>query len=547
MVFTIHRYIFRDLLKTFLLASLVLSVVLGLGMMLQPLRKFSVDPSRVPELLLYTLPITLTMVIPIAALLAATLNYGRLAADNEIAACRSSGMGLLTLIYPALALALMVGIACLLLAFHVIPSYTERFESIIKTDAESIIYNNIRKRGNLGNLLPGIRIHADYADPENHRLIGVVVLRLDQNELEQIITARQVDVRFEPGPQTDRVLLRVRDGTIIENDYASEVRDITFVVPAPTIWRDDIKFKTLVDLKAIAADMTRFRPVAELLDKIRQQVIAEHFFEWCDQQLAQNGYLELTQRNALLRIYAGRCAMRPTEKPKGAAASARKNQRAQLAGAGDWPVKVAYFRRALAAEPEKRFRAKEAQWLISSQNDIPIATLTLRGAELQHVNETLPTTHDRYALGQIKIPPEVISRGAAVSLGQVRQTVNPPLDRNRPSAYLDHLYQKLKNDCDKLEVEIDVERHCRLAFGISCIVLVLFGAALGVMLRSAHLLTAFGISFIPAALCLITIFTGKHIAEQSAAGSAAGIAFLWSGIVAVSVANFVVYKVLLRH
>ena len=97
MVFTIHRYIFRDLLKTFLLATLVLSTVLGLGVMLKPLRHFGVDPADVPKLVLYTLPITLTMVIPIAALLSATLNYGRLAVDNEINACRSSGISLLTL------------------------------------------------------------------------------------------------------------------------------------------------------------------------------------------------------------------------------------------------------------------------------------------------------------------------------------------------------------------------------------------------------------------------------------------------------------------
>ena len=61
MVFTLHRYIFRDLLKTFCLATLVLSVVLSLGVMLRPLRQFNVAPAQVPELLLCTLPITLTI------------------------------------------------------------------------------------------------------------------------------------------------------------------------------------------------------------------------------------------------------------------------------------------------------------------------------------------------------------------------------------------------------------------------------------------------------------------------------------------------------
>ena len=161
MVFTIHRYIFRDLLKYFLLATAVLSVVLGLGVMLRPLRQFSVDPVNVPTLILCTLPITLTMVIPIAALLATTLVYGRLAGDNEINACRSSGISLLTLIYPAVALALSVGIITLLLGFHIIPYFTRKFERIILSDAQTIIHRNISKTGNLGDMFPNLRIHAD--------------------------------------------------------------------------------------------------------------------------------------------------------------------------------------------------------------------------------------------------------------------------------------------------------------------------------------------------------------------------------------------------
>ena len=44
MVFTIHRYIFFDLVKTFCQATVILSVILGLGIMLPLLRQFSVDP-----------------------------------------------------------------------------------------------------------------------------------------------------------------------------------------------------------------------------------------------------------------------------------------------------------------------------------------------------------------------------------------------------------------------------------------------------------------------------------------------------------------------
>ena len=106
MIYTLHRYIFADLVKTFLIATFVLATVMGLGLMLGPMRRMGIDPMKVPELFLCTLPITLVMVLPIAALLSTTLNYGRLAADNEITACRASGISILTLVYPALILGL---------------------------------------------------------------------------------------------------------------------------------------------------------------------------------------------------------------------------------------------------------------------------------------------------------------------------------------------------------------------------------------------------------------------------------------------------------
>jgi lipopolysaccharide export LptBFGC system permease protein LptF len=109
------------------------------------------------------------------------------------------------------------------------------------------------------------------------------------------------------------------------------------------------------------------------------------------------------------------------------------------------------------------------------------------------------------------------------------------------------LYDRFRRVCQEVHITIDLELQARLAFGVCCVALVLFGAALGIVFRSGHLLTAFGISFVPAALCLITIFTGKHIAERSSISSIGGIVFLWSGIAAVSVADLIVYKILLKR
>ncbi|MGB8226065.1 MAG: LptF/LptG family permease, partial [Sedimentisphaerales bacterium] len=67
MVFIIHRYIFRDLLKVFVLASLALTVILSLGSLLRPIQEYGVGPKQVLDLLCYFMPITLSFVLPVAA------------------------------------------------------------------------------------------------------------------------------------------------------------------------------------------------------------------------------------------------------------------------------------------------------------------------------------------------------------------------------------------------------------------------------------------------------------------------------------------------
>jgi len=541
MVFTLHRYIFRDLLKTFFLATLILSAVLGLGFMLRPLREFSVEPVRVPELLLYTLPITLTMVIPIAALLAATLTYGRLAFDNEINACRSSGISLHNLIYPALTLALFIGIVTLLLGFHIIPIFTERFESIIKTDAEAIIYKNIEKKGNLGKMFSEYRVHADYAIPAEHRLVNVVVLELDRSKIKRIITARHVEVNFKTRQQSNEIHMRLLGASVLDpnSNTSTDWDSLTLSVTAPRFLQDSIKFKKLGDLKKIRRNMLLFEPIRKQFDKTRRQILVENFFQYCSGQLSlADGYLDLYQGGHRLRLSGNQ---------QGLQVNSCKGQRAEFGGKGEWPVVLGYYHEAGDVVPEKIYFAREVQIKIDPQNISRPVELILQDARWNYANETHRYSLKVHPLAAISLPDGFVEELEAITLGSLLAEGNVGPGKGLPSAYLGKLLGKLRRDCHELGIEIAVELHSRLAFGLSCIVLVLMGTALGIVFRSSHLLTAFGISFVPAALCLITIFTGKHIAEQSNSGVAGGIFFLWSGIAVVFIADLLLYRKLLKQ
>jgi len=547
MVFTLHRYILRDLLKTFFLATAVLSLVLGLGLMLAPLRKFSVDPARVPELLLCTMPLTVTMVIPIAALLATTLIYGRLAYSNEINACRSSGIGLMTLVYPALTLALLVGMATLLLGFHVIPDFIAHTESIIKSDAEAMIYRNIEKKGTLGNLLPGVIIHADYADPEKHLLRGVALVRYEKDDNKQkmvtseIMTAQSVRIQLHRKEnQPDQLLLQLNNARLVtgDNEFIDQ-KQWTYSVQLPSLFEDAIQFKKLNELQTIKMDMTRFQPVRQQLEIIQEQLTVENFFAQCDRQLKQNGFIDLItateNQQHRLRIKAGNCK------------DSYKKHSAYLGSSPGRNIQIDYFYLPNDQEPEKQFQAESAKLQVETNSKIPFLNIILKKVTISYADDPHnQPRHESYALTQVSLPDETLRRNQPLSrIQQIIQNDNTgELSIAKPSPYLAKLYENVRKRCLNLTAKIKAELHSRLAFGVSCVVLTMLGAALGILFRSGHLLTAFGVSFIPAAMCLTTIFTGQHITEDGSV--TAGLAFLWSGIVVVVLINIILYKKLMK-
>ena len=89
-------------LRRHLLAAVAMTLMLSLGSILQPVQEFGVGPRQVLSLMGYFLPITLTFVLPMAALFACSLVYGRFASDSELDACRASGISLLRLVHPGL-------------------------------------------------------------------------------------------------------------------------------------------------------------------------------------------------------------------------------------------------------------------------------------------------------------------------------------------------------------------------------------------------------------------------------------------------------------
>jgi len=99
----IERYVFHSFLLAFSLAWLVLSFVLTIGLLVKITRLLieGVPAHTVGLFMLIGFPETLTLTIPLALLVSALLVFSRLSADSEIAAMRSCGVNLLSIMkYP---------------------------------------------------------------------------------------------------------------------------------------------------------------------------------------------------------------------------------------------------------------------------------------------------------------------------------------------------------------------------------------------------------------------------------------------------------------
>ena len=142
----LHRYILFDLLKTFVLSTGGLTLFLSLAYALSKLRDTGLGPMESLQLIGYFIPAMLVFAMPVAALLTTTLVYGRLAGNNEIIACRSSGISMTTLLHPVLLLGLLIGGVNCVLFDQVIPWARYRAENVGMENIERIFFHNLRTK-----------------------------------------------------------------------------------------------------------------------------------------------------------------------------------------------------------------------------------------------------------------------------------------------------------------------------------------------------------------------------------------------------------------
>jgi hypothetical protein len=183
----LHRSILADLLRTTLLTSSVLVVVVAFGAAVRPLSQNLLGPADLPKFLIYASVPMLQYALPVAAAFSAVTVYHRMSIDREVQAMEAAGLRLRTILAPAVLLGLALMVGMIGLVHWASPIFWRSMQTLLARDAARMLVAAVEAGEGLqvGNL----EIYADaaYMSPDpppsgaRDRLIlsGVAALEME--------------------------------------------------------------------------------------------------------------------------------------------------------------------------------------------------------------------------------------------------------------------------------------------------------------------------------------------------------------------------------
>ena len=554
---TLHSYILRELLKSFGLALLALSALFTMGGGLYDVMKVEgITTGDIFAVLPMLLPVVITLTMPVAALFAATITYGRLAADNEFVAARAAGINIHRLFLSAILLSLFVTLFTLVSVNLVIPGFMKSIEMYAKTNLRDLAFKRLAQGG-----------YIQYAEPgqDRYTLTAQEVLNVPEKQLVAKgfeAPGRHIDYFWVERPtflladkHGDLKHFAVAEGGLVQfNTHKGQVK-LTLYVKSARIFDGrrviEPEFQTF---GPYTTDIP-FTPKPPMLDPQTLHRWSEA--PWESPRMGQRieGYLQdvrrLVFRDALIeRLGHGeRMTFQDAdgaeyELAAGSAVSA--GERLNL-------LEVTVIKRPGPRDPDGpqlRFTAPLGKFSVNPEADEARLTLDLQRVEDQTVKEFITRADgfstrrekDDIRLENLLAPADLVKLAQACTPERVldHQAVlpsDPELDKKR-------LY--LWGQADDLLRRIRGVIHFRMSFALSALVTVLMGAALGVIFRGSRMLAAFGLACIPFATVAILIAMGKQMIENEST-QYVGSYVIWSGLALVAMVDGLIVRLGVRR
>lgn len=158
-----------QVVRTFLLALVTITIIFTLFVIMAEATRQGLAPQEVVGVLPYLVPGSLPYTIPVALLLAVSVVYGRIAADNEVMAIKAAGLSAWTILNPALILGAVLSLALFAMSSELIPRANNAFRRMIFGSIEDGFFRFLKKERELNN--PGMPFYIQVRDIQGRTLI----------------------------------------------------------------------------------------------------------------------------------------------------------------------------------------------------------------------------------------------------------------------------------------------------------------------------------------------------------------------------------------
>ena len=213
---TLSRYLVRESVGPFIFGLAIITLVLIMDFLVDIMNLIidrGIQAPLVVELFALNLAWMLALSVPMAVLVAVLMVFGRMAADNEITACKSCGIPFYRLILPVVGVALLLTIAMVWFNDRVLPESNHKARMLL-TDITRKKPTWSLEENIFLDYFEGYSIRVKTIARKTSEISDIIIIQTKNNE--RIITAKRGKMYFSSDGST--LMMDLENGEILEVD-----------------------------------------------------------------------------------------------------------------------------------------------------------------------------------------------------------------------------------------------------------------------------------------------------------------------------------------
>lgn len=231
----LQRYILFELLKVFGFLLSILTVLLVFVGVFREASENGLGPAQALKILPFVVPSLMPFTIPATLLLTVCLVYGRIAGDQEVTAAKAAGINILSLLWPAFLLGVLLSVASLALTDQVIPWAMTNIQKIVSNAMEDIFLDMLRTKHLVAEPSRGISVMV--MDVEGKTLIRPTFRYSPPGADPVMIQAQRANISFDLDAR--EIIIHLNRGQAdLGNNKTIFIRDDEIAFPMPKELRE---------------------------------------------------------------------------------------------------------------------------------------------------------------------------------------------------------------------------------------------------------------------------------------------------------------------